>query len=139
MSYGFNSLHDAHAIQSKDRWDLLLWAYEENWAFNLLKYFIINEQFLNGTEKALDWWYFNGSGRSTKSHRSYLRASFSREEFEGWETTWEFIKDDENDSAAGFYIDTKTGHKLWLCALWAEMWGGKAEKLYCSFKAEDMD
>lgn len=135
MNYDFNPL--STPIEAQKEWNLLLWPYEENWAFNLYKYLIINEQFLKGTEKCIGHWYKKKSGKDYTSHRTYLRANFSKEKPTKYDTTWEYTAEDKDDPMAAFYTDTKTGQKLWLCPLWTLMWGEKPNRLYCSFTPDD--
>jgi hypothetical protein len=135
VNYDFNPL--SSPIESKSKWDLLMWPYENNWGFNLYKYLIINEQFLKGTEKCIDKWYMEKTGKDYKTHKSYLWGHFSKEKTDQWDTTWEFIKDDPEDPLGGFYKDTTTGQTLWLCPLWTMMWGEKPDTLYITWKPDD--
>lgn len=135
--YDFNPLSSCIEIKPKQAWKLLTWPYEANWAFNLYKYLIINEQFLKGTQECLDHWYFLKTGKTTKSHLSYQWAMFAKEEPEEYDTTWTYKGEDPEDPKAAYYIDSTTGHTLWLCPLWTAMWGEKPKKLFCSFEPCD--
>jgi hypothetical protein len=161
MEYEFNSA--SIAIPAKDEWTILAYPYGINWdgepnewAFCMHEYFIIHEQFTNGTQYSLSYWYKELTGK-TATHDSYMKIQFSKEDL-GGQTSWKLMQISPKsmyaqihgpkkhiypdgsssywDTAWTFAIPAKTYHmkKLWLCPLWEKMWGGHPDIIYLKFE-----
>jgi hypothetical protein len=116
-------------IKPKDEWHLSAFTYGPEWAFNLLEYSIINEQFCRGTELALDDLY-QMRFKEERNWGSDMALHFYKDPPNDFISTWEFLHEDPNYPDAGIYLDTASGKELWLCPLWTKMWGGFPTTLY---------
>ena len=118
----------------QDSWQLYIFTYSDWWAFNLLDYCITNEIFCCGTETALTELYKLQFGKEAGWSADMI-IKFTTEPQDNAITTWSFIEDDANDPNAGYYLDSATGMKMWLCELWSNMWGNKPPILYLTITA----
>lgn len=112
-------------------WKLYTFTFGEFWAFNLLEYTITNEAFCCGTEDALTELYKLRFGKD-KGWSADMNITFSLAPQENAISTWDFIEIDPRDPRAGYYLDTTTGLRIWLCELWTNMWGEHPQQLFLS-------
>ena len=127
-SEGWKGYTHPSDLKAKDSWSFYLYKYGTEWAFDFHETQLYAEGLLNGTEKALDYLYFQLS----KEHANYnsgMYATFSCKKLEGFEptTTLHFTGEDDSltfNPKASFYKDEESGEMCWLCPLWWNMWEG---------------
>ena len=146
MNYDFNPKSLMTALPAKDEWTFTTYPYgitwdgePMEWAFCLSEYFIINEQFTNGTQECLTHW-FKTLNQKSPNHDSILKMKMSTKPNAKAQTKWilhptmNTKKHLKNYPAkTSYYQDAETGQTLWLCPMWSDCWGGTPSEIFIEF------
>jgi hypothetical protein len=123
------------AIKAKDQWSLTCF-YDEHcgyWKFHLAQFFIWNEGLLNGTEKAINWWYEQKADHSLQ-HGAKIKITASSKKMADADTFISYLADDTFDLSASEYLEAKSDTTIWLCGMNQMLFGEKAEYIWLKFE-----
>lgn len=120
-------------IKTKDTWSLTLFPYGidfdgtiQEWSFSLPEYMIINEQFTNGTQKNMSYWYEKLTGKMP-NQKSMIKMLISKQPINDATTIWQYQSGGFTPSGCtpspSWYKDSLSNQMLWLCPLWSMMIG----------------
>jgi hypothetical protein len=84
------------------------------WVFSLPQFLTFNESLCNGTEKVMDYWYTQLSGKEPVTG-SKLKVVVSKVEQLNWTTKVNWLYEDPLWTESNYYYDTKSNMDLWLC------------------------
>lgn len=127
----------AHKLTPKKSWAFYCYffydfAYGPCWAFNHWETQKYDEGLLNGSEKALNYFYKKLSGEDP-NYNSGFYATFSSDPLEGTDPTFTLTKAGADPTCpdATFYEDGESGETWWLCPFLKDLFGKAPTKLYC--------
>ena len=113
----------------KDSYAWYIYKYGADWAFMMERHMKINEQLTGGTEKSLDWWYKQLSGKEP-THESGMYMTISTQKTFHPTTWWKLKGEDPDRPDSHWYIDRTNGMRCWLCAYGTDLGLGGAKQLY---------
>jgi hypothetical protein len=131
---GFTS---PNKLIKKDTWAFYCYSYYDFsygpcWAFNHWETQKYDEGLLNGSEKALNYFYKKLTGEDP-NYNSGFYATFTTIPFEGTETTFTLKSTGEDPDCpdATFYEDGESGETWWLCPYLKDLFGDAPDTIYC--------
>ena len=114
----------------KDTYSWYIFKYGTDWVFHMPRHMKINEQLTGGTEKSLDWWFKQLSGKEP-THEAGMYMTITRKEGLFIPTAWwKLAGEDPDRPDSHWYIDRTTGMRCWLCAYGTDLGLGGAKKLF---------
>lgn len=119
-------------IGDKDTWTLDCYKKGVFWAFDLPWLLTYGELLCGGTEKDLDSWFFELTGKCPEEGDT-LKLTVSSKASVGYSTKLLLLKEDFSCKDSTYYLDVVTKLECWLCPYLKFLFGAAPDALYVTF------
>ena len=128
-SKDWTGFKDPFNAKPKSTYSWYLYKHGTDWAFNSWEYQKFDELLTCGTEKALDFWYWQLS-KEWPNYQSEMWCTISTEPLPNTTCILELIGEHPDKDNSHNYIEPYSGETCWLCEFGTQLGLGGAKKLY---------